>query len=275
MDAGAGYDERTTLDFCPSATLKVDVGYIDSSFEIQNVAEFDLLEANDRIQVNDEIMAFVGFDATTNIITVKRGCFDTVPQKHGVGSVIFGWDDYSGLDATEYLGGEVVDLKLLTLTGSDLLTLAEATQHQVTTVGRAIRPYPPANVQINSEYFPQEIETDLTLTWVDRNRLQQAGGAALGFFDGGITIEQNTQTYLILSQLDANNIELATSNANVTGTTSYTMPIANMQADTRFVKIKLKTVRDGYECLQPFEYAVELSQSFSAPYDLTVEFKND
>lgn len=275
VDAGAGYDERKTLDFCPSAMLKTEIGYMDSSFELQNVAEFELLEVNHRIQVNDEIMAFVGFDATTNILTVKRGCFDTMPQKHGAVSVVFGWDNYSGIDDAEYLSGEVVDLKLLTLTGSDLLTLAEATQHQVTTVGRAIRPYPPANVQINSEYFPQEIETDLTLTWVDRNRLQQAGGAALGFFDGGIAIEPNTQTYLILSQLDANNIELATSNANVTGMTSYTMPIANMQADTRFVKIELKTVRDGYECLQPFEYAVELSQFFSAPYDLTVEFKND
>lgn len=48
-----------------------------------------------------------------------------------------------------------------------------------------------------------------------------------------------------------------------------------MQADARFVKIILKTVRDGYECLNPFDHTVELSQFFSAPYDLTVEFKND
>ena len=48
-----------------------------------------------------------------------------------------------------------------------------------------------------------------------------------------------------------------------------------MQADTQFVEVTLKTMRDGYECLHPFEHIFELSQFFSAPYDLTVEFKND
>ena len=140
---------------------------------------------------------------------------------------------------------------------------------------RAIRPYPPANVKINDQYYPQDIETDLILIWVDRNRLQQTGGEPLGFYDSGVMIEANTQTHLIISQLDENQIELATSNVNVTGATSYTMPISSMQADTRFVKVTLKTMRDGYECTAPFVHSVELSQFFSAPYDLTVEFKND
>jgi hypothetical protein len=48
-----------------------------------------------------------------------------------------------------------------------------------------------------------------------------------------------------------------------------------MQAETRSIEVTAKTVRDGYECLQPFEYIVELSEFFSAPYDLTVEYKND
>ena len=275
VDAGAGYDERTTLDFCPNASLKNDISYTDSSFELENVAEFELLEANHRIQVNDEIMAFISFDAVTSVINVKRGCFDTVPQKHATGSRVFGWDNYSGIDDLEYLSGEILSLKALTLTGSDVLELSEATTHSLTLSSRAIRPYPPANVKINDQYYPQDIETDLILTWVDRNRAQQTGGEPLGFFDGGIVVEPNTQTHLILSQLDENNAELATSNANVTGATSYTMPISTMQADTRFVKITIKTVRDNYECIQPFEYIVELSQFFSAPYDLTVEFKND
>ena len=98
VDAGAGYDERTTLDFCPNASLKNDIGYTDSSFELENVAEFELLEANHRIQINDEIMALVSLDAVTNVVNVKRGCFDTVPQKHDAGSKIFGWDNYAGID---------------------------------------------------------------------------------------------------------------------------------------------------------------------------------
>lgn len=275
VDAGAGYDERTTLDFCPSASLKNDIGYMDSSFELESVAEFELLQVNHRIQVNDEIMAFVSFDAVTNVITVKRGCFDTVPQKHSAGSKIFGWDNYSGIDDLEYLSGENLSLKALTLTGSDALELNEATSHSLTLSGRAIRPYPPANVKINNVYWPTEIETDLVLTWVDRNRIQQTGGSILGWFEGGVAIEPGTQTHLILTQLDEHDVELAITSANVTGTTSYTLPILSMQADTRTVEIVLKTIRDGYECLNPFTHTVELSQFFSAPYDLTVEFKND
>lgn len=275
VDAGAGYDERTTLDFCPSAELKAEIGYMDSSFEIQNVAEFELLQTNNRIQINDEIMAFVSFDTTTNVITVKRGCFDTVPQKHVSGSKVFGWDNYSGIDDIEYLSGEVLSLKALTLTGSDVLELNVATAHNLSLSSRAIRPYPPANVKINDVYWPTKIETDPVLTWVDRNRIQQTGGSILGWYEGGVTIELGTQTHLILTQLDENDVELSTTSANVTGTTSYTMPISSMQADARFVRVILKTVRDGYECLNPFTHTVELSQFFSAPYDLTVEFKND
>ena len=55
----------------------------------------------------------------------------------------------------------------------------------------------------------------------------------------------------------------------MTGTTSYTLPISSMQADTKTVEITLKTIRDGHECSQPFEHIVELSQFFSAPYDLS------
>lgn len=269
VDAGAGYDERTTLDFCPNASLKNDIGYTDSSFELENVAEFELLEANHRIQINDEIMAFVSFDAVTNVVNVKRGCFDTVPQKHDAGSKIFGWDNYAGIDDLEYLSGENVSLKALTLTGSDVLELSEATIHSLTLSNRAIRPYPSANVKINGEYYPQDIETELIVTWVDRNRVQQTGGSILGWTEGGVTIESGTSTMLTIKELDVDDLVVATHNIDATGTNTYTLAISAMQANTRFVKVTLKTMRDGYECLQPFDYTVELSQFFSAPYNLT------
>lgn len=275
VDAGAGYDERTILDFCPSASLKNDIGYMDSSFELENVAEFELLEVNQRIQVNNEIMAFVSFDAITNVIIVKRGCFDTVPEKHNAGSKIFGWDNYSGIDDLEYLNGENVSLKALTLTGSDVLELNEATAHNLTLSGRAIRPYPPANVKVNEEYYPQDIETDLILTWVDRNRLQETGGAPLGFFDSGIVAEANTLYQLILIERDENNVELRTQNLSIGAVNTFTFATSAMHVNTRTIQIVLRSLRDSYESYQAFDYTVELSQFFSAPYDLTVEFKND
>lgn len=275
VDAGAGYDERTTLDFCPSAELKAEIGYMDSSFEIQNVAEFELLQANNRIQINDEIMAFVSFDDVTSVITVKRGCFDTVPQKHVSGSKVFVWDNYSGIDDIEYLSGEVLSLKALTLTGSDVLELNVATAHNLSLSSRAIRPYPPANVKINDQYYPQDIETDLILTWVDRNRLQETGGAPLGFFDSGIVAEANTLYQLILIERNENNVELRTQNLSIGAVNTFTFATSAMHVNTSTIQIILRSLRNSYESYQAFDYTVELSQFFSAPYDLTVEFKND
>lgn len=261
VNSGAGYDERSTLDFCPGATLKTAIGYMDSSFELQNVAEFELLEANHRIQIDSEIMAFVGFNAATNTITVKRGCFDTVPQKHAASSKIFGWDNYSGIDDIEYLSGEVISLKALTMTSSDALELSEATTKTVNVFARAIRPYSPANVKINSEYYPEEIETDLILNWVDRNRLQETGGAPLGFFDGAITAEANTLYQLVLIERDENNIELRSQNLSIVAVNTFTFATSAMHVNTRTIQIFLRSLRDGYESYQSFEHIVSIKNA--------------
>lgn len=274
-NSGAGYAEEVTLDFCPSATLKAAIGYLDTAFEVENIAEFDLLKVNDRIQLDDELMAFVSFDATTHILTVKRGIADTVPAKHIANARIYGWDNYSGLDSTEYLSGETVAMKALTLTGSDILDLSEATAHSVNCSARAIRPYAPANVQINGEYFPDEIETDLILTWVDRNRIQQTGGSPLGWFESGVTIETGTTYQLILIERDENEVELRTQNLSLGTLNTYTFSTSAMNSNTRTIEITLKSLRDGFESYQSFHHSVELSQFFSAPYDLTVEYKDD
>lgn len=260
VDAGAGYDERTTLDFCPNATLKNGLGYMDSTFELEKVAEFELLEVNHRIQVNNEIMAFVSFDAVTNVITVKRGCFDTVPQKHDAGSKIFGWDNYSGIDGLEYLSGEVLSLKALTLTGSDVLELSEATTHSLTLSSRAIRPYPPANVKINGQYFPNDLTGDLILTWVDRNRLQQTGGEALSWFESGITAESGVE--YVVDLYDADNALVSSTNVGVANTAT----VDYSTVTTVTCKIKLYSVRDGYNSYQSFAH--ELIVNFDPPYNL-------
>ena len=248
---------------------------MDHAFIVKKAGDIDMVSTGTQITVNNEIMVYQSYDEETGLLTVKRGALDTIPQNHLAGSILYFADDFVTVDPTEYVTGEIINVKALTTTPSGILNLDDVDAQQVEIKARAIRPYPPANVKINGEYWPEEIETDLVLTWVDRNRIQQTGGSILGWFDGGVAIEPGTQTHLILTQLDENDVELATTSTNVTGTTSYTLPILSMQVDTRTVEIVLNTVRDSYECLNPFTHTVELSQFFSAPYDLTVEFKND
>ncbi|RKG36960.1 phage tail protein, partial [Acinetobacter sp. WCHAc060007] len=274
-DAGAGYDEVSTLDFCPAAELKIAISYTDSVLQLQNVHEFNLVKVSNRLQIGSELMSVVSFDAEAKTLTVKRGVFDTVPTQHLAGAMLFVWDNYSGLDSTDYLSGEAVALKALTQTNADQLNIAESTAHEVQCVARAICPYPPANVQINGEYYPAEIETDLILTWVDRNRLQQTGGDPLSYFEGAVTAEADTLYQLVLIERDENASVLRTQNLSIGAVNTFTFATSAMHVNTRTIQIVLRSLRDSYESYQAFDYTVELSQFFSAPYDLTVEFKND
>lgn len=274
-DIGNDYERAGSIAYCETSELDQSISKTDTAFIVKQAGDIDMVSIGTQITVNHEIMVYQAYDEETGLLTVKRGALDTIPQNHLAGSVLYFADDFITVDPTEYVTGEIINVKTLTTTPSGILSLDDVDAQQVEIQARAIRPYPPANVKINDVYWPTEIETDLVLTWVDRNRIQQTGGSILGWFDGGVAIEAGTQTHLILTQLDENDVELATTSANVTGTISYTLPILSMQADTRTVEIVLKTIRDGYECLNPFTHTVELSQFFSAPYDLTVEFKND
>ena len=274
-DIGNDFERAGAIVYSETAELDQSLSKMDHAFIVKKAGDIDMVSTGTQITVNNEIMVYQSYDEETGLLTVKRGALDTIPQNHLAGSILYFADDFVTVDPTEYVTGEIINVKALTTTPSGILNLDDVDAQQVEIKARAIRPYPPANVKINGEYWPEEIETDLVLTWVDRNRIQQTGGSILGWFDGGVAIEPGTQTHLILTQLDENDVELATTSTNVTGTTSYTLPILSMQVDTRTVEIVLNTVRDSYECLNPFTHTVELSQFFSAPYDLTVEFKND
>jgi len=273
-DGGVGeFDQVSRLDYCD--ILQIDQPIIETitSFTVTGSLT-QTANSSNLILLNSELMGFVSFNDATKVLTVKRGVLDTVPKKHSSGSLfVFDLPDVA-FDSTQYAQGEVVEAQVLTTTPSGIQE-SSGNGQAIEIQARAIRPYPPANVKINGGYWPAEIETNLIITWSDRNRIQQTGGTPLSWFDGSVNIEPNTQTHLILSQLDENQIELATLNANVTGSTSYTFAISAMQPDARFARVILKTVRDGYESYEQFEHTVELAQFFSAPYNHTIEYRND
>ncbi|ELO6155887.1 hypothetical protein QVL04_004865 [Escherichia coli] len=268
-DAGTGYENSAVIQYCETAQLDQSIDSLASSFIVKKVGGLASVRIGSQIFINNEIMVFQGFDAASKLLTVKRGALDTIPQTHADDSVLFFADDFVTVDSTEYAEGEAIDVKALSTTPSGILDLSGSDTQTVTIHSRAIRPYPPANVKINGQYFPIEIDTDLILTWVDRNRSQQTGGEILGWFESGVAIEANTQTYLTLIELDEANLVLASNVVNVTGSSSYTLPMSSMQPATRSVQIVLKTTREGYDCLMPIQHTVEIATFFSAPYNIS------
>lgn len=268
-DGGVGeFEQASRLDYCDILQLGQPITETTSSFVVTGSLT-QTANSNNLILLNDEWMGFVSFDDEAKVLVVKRGVLDTIPKKHNSGNLfVFDLPDVA-FDSTQYAQSEIVEAQVLTTTPSGIQDLSE-TGEPVEIQARAIRPYPPANVKINGEYWPDEIETDLIVTWVDRNRLQQTGGETLGWFDASVTLEPNTQTILTIVEFDMDDAVLATHNINVVGVKSYFFEKAQMQAGTRYIHINLKTMRDGYACLSEFDHSVRIFK-LEPPANVTFE----
>jgi hypothetical protein len=270
---GDEWERAGSIQYSETADLDQIISRVSSSFTVKNwkmivnISVGTLIKCgSDWIGTPSEWMVFQGVDPYTGVISVKRGALDTVPQEWGIDTKLYFCGSDVDYDPTEYIAGEEILVSALTTTPSGMLENKGSIPIEMK--ARAIRPYPPANVQINGEYFPSEIETDLILTWVDRNRIQQTGGGVLGWYDGAVTLEAGCQYQLSITEFDMNGIDLRTQNINVGTLNTYTLPTSSMQPATRSIEITLKSIRDGYECLQPFVYSFELSSFFSAPYNI-------
>ena len=203
-DDGTGYQQASIVDYCPVATLDQEISYLDTSFAVKNVSAISQAEAGTLILCDEELMVYQSYDTETKILTVKRAALDTVPEPHSQDAVFYFYDAFNAFDSEQYVFSEVIDAKVLTTTPSVVQNIGDATALPVEFNARMIRPYPPANVKINDEYYPDEIVNDLIVTWLERNRLQQTGGSILGWTDGGVSREQEVEYSLKVIGLDSN-----------------------------------------------------------------------
>lgn len=247
--AGGEYEKSSVIQYCETAVLDQDINRTSNSFAVKNAGNIGSVRAGSQITVNDETMVYQSFDAATKILTVKRGALDTVPQSHTSGAVLYFADDFVAVDPAEYAVSEIIDVKALTTTPSGVLSL-EAPGQKVQITGRAIRPYPPANVKINGLYFPETsiVTSDLVLSWEHRNRVQQTGGEILGWYDGGVTAEAGMSYSVEISSAGAVLHSAPGINAG-----TYTIP-ASVLIQNKPHRLKIWAVRDGYDSHQKFEH---------------------
>ena len=279
-DGGTGvytdFDKVGVVDYCDGVYLDQPIGQMDTAFlvadldYVQNGApKFTALVEGTIGQLNDELVSFVSYDIETKLLTVKRGILDTIPKAHTDGKITF-WGEAFGYDTQEYVLGEEVGVQVLTTTPSGVDSLNVDAVKTVEIQARAIRPYPPANVKINGEYWLSDAETSLVLTWVDRNRLQQTGGNPLSWFDDGVAAESGTTYLLKVYEIDEALVETEMLNLNVGAVNTHTVDLSTALPTTKQFKVVLKSMRDGYESFTAFEHIV--STAFSAPYNLVAEY---
>ncbi len=258
-DGSSGYEDSGLVDFCPAATLPLDVDYLDDVIDVAATSALGQATPGTWAQINDELVAVV--DVNGSQITLKRGVLDTVPAQHPAGSHLLWWDEFATADDTEYVSSESIDVKVTPVSGSGEVALDDAETMTVEVRGRAARPYPPAQVRINGLYYPDAQSGDLVLTWVHRNRTQQTGGELLGFIDDGVTPEAGT-TYRVEARGPTGT--LLHSEDAISGTTA-TVPAASLVENP--VTLMVYSVRDGLDCYQPFVHDVS---GLVPPANLTV-----
>ncbi len=207
VNEGAGYQQQSTLNFCPTAVVSGTYGPGNNSLTIANGKDLDLVSVGDLVSIGigtvstNELAEVVSITPTT--LTLKRGMLDTVPMAIAnntrlmfIGSSAIPWTVRL---PNEYALSESISVKLLTTTGQGTLPIGSAPADTVTvnsTSGRQFRPYPPGKVQVNGVAYPTTISGPFALTWAHRDRLQQTGQAPIDQSAANIGPEPGT-TYTV------------------------------------------------------------------------------
>lgn len=266
---GEEWVRAATIDYDATADLDQVISRTTTSFivknsnAIANIPVGTLIKCGrDWLGTPGEWMVFQNVDPYTGVVNVKRGALDTLPQEWGIDTKLYFCGNDVAYDQTEYVSGEEVLVSALTTTPSGVLE--QRGSIPVEMQARAIRPYPPANVKINGNYWPEThiITNDIVLTWVDRNRLQQTGGEILGFFDTGVAIESGTTySYELISE----NVVLGSASGIALNTATI---LSSVLIPNKPHTLKLWSVRDGYDSYQIFEHSFFIE---SASFILTAQ----
>ena len=165
-----------TLDgpFCPSGALAVGIAPGATQITVLSATRLAEARVGTAALIDDEIVRVDAVDPQTGVCTIGRGCADSVPRPHAAGARIWFYDDFAAIPQVEYSQGVSVDVKLLTRSSSGLLAESAAPVDSLALVGRAGLPYPPGNLKINGQAWPDQITGELAVSWSSRDRITQA-----------------------------------------------------------------------------------------------------
>src|SRR5690606_24628752 len=191
----AEFAEAVQASWCPTATVVEGSaaddpagGLLREEFTLAAASGLSGVEVGSGCLWGAEYCLVKAIDPATGSITLGRGCVDTLPSPHAPGERIWFVDGFEAIDPVEYSAGQPVDLRAVTRASSDQLQVSAAPTSSVVMASRAARPYPPANVRLNGEYFPEQLTGTVTVQLSHRNRVAQ-GESILDYTAAGPALE--------------------------------------------------------------------------------------
>ena len=155
--SGAPFKEVGSGDFSPTGVLVDAITKTSTVVTLQSGLDLDLVQIGSQMLIDTECCRVDAINVATGVVTIARGCVDTVPAAHEVGARVWFADAYNGSIPTEYTAGETVDVKLLCRTMRGTLDQALATTLSVTLDQRQSRPYPPGRVRVAGVVAPVSV----------------------------------------------------------------------------------------------------------------------
>lgn len=259
----------------PTCLVNGAVGRLDTTINFDSPLEFTFDGAlGAYAQLDGETVWVEQVNQVAKTLTVRRGIYDTIPVLHANNARIWFFDGELGIgvtDANLYTRGATDYFWFTGRTSVGDSALTPTAQLAYTHVARWNKPWPPANVKINGEYFPTTIRGNFTITWVGRNRLSQtsvgeAGAAA--WTAGNVAPEPSTTYTLEIYNGDTDVLLDRYAGLLVFGSSGsfvYGGPAPSAGLVTRY-RVRLFATRDGVESLQAFEIEAELT-GYGLAYD--------
>lgn len=246
---GTTYQDQGEIDYCYTATLSAGVGYTETSFSISG-SGLSNVTLGTYFKLDDEYIKVVTISDT--LVTVGRGCLDSVSVPHLTGATLAFIDEPCETDGIERALAETCSLKVLPVTGKGTLALASAPVQNLTMVARHYKPYPPQRLRINGLVYPAAIgpAVNLVVDWVSRNRKTQTS-ILVDDQASTITAEDGT-TYTL--EVRTSGGTLIISKTGITLLTS-TITVAELGANYGTIRVILFSVRDGVSSWQKHDYA--------------------
>ena len=258
------FDNAENVFECEMRKLLSQIDRMDSVIKLNESPEDDEYKW---ILIDDEIL-FVE-SRNGNELIVKRGCLDTIPEMHSQNSRVYFCGGQLMLKSEEYNKGDKVDCRIITITSTNLLDIADATGRVVDITGRAIRPYPPANVTINGSYYPASIiGKTIEINWSSRNRLQQTSGTMVGWYEGNVTVENGVKYRVILRHFS--NVLVDT----IVEEPRFLFDISHLKKGDFY--IELSSIKNDIESSQKFKHTLSVGNDiefiFNKEHTTELEF---
>lgn len=182
------YEFRDRKTFTPWVTIKERLDFLTDTVEILASSFFDGVPVPTSVigqmaLVGTELVKVTGI--TSEKISLARGCGDTRPWQHAIGSRIWFVEQVRMVDFTTWPQPETpaenvtVQYKDVPVVLGPPLAMRDVPTDQVRLALRKERPYPPGNVRVNGKPWYHgamtNVDETIAITWAHRNRLTQAG----------------------------------------------------------------------------------------------------